>query len=92
MIIDGSLAYQKNVWQSVNPSHLISVVDPGYLPKTPNNIQNHLKLGFDDIIEIKEPIVHAEILVPHKYIGPIIKLCNEKRGKEVKFNYQGNRH
>ena len=38
---------------STTESNLISVVDPGYQPQTPFNIHNHLKLGFDDIIEIK---------------------------------------
>ena len=47
MIIVCSLADQKNICQSVNASHLISVVDPGYQPETPHNIHNHLKLGFD---------------------------------------------
>ena len=54
MIIVCSLADQKSICQSVNASHLVSVVDPGYQPDTPHNIQNHLKLGFDDIIEIKD--------------------------------------
>jgi len=52
MIVVCSLADQRNVCESVNASHLISVVDPGYLPDTPNNIKKHLKLSFDDIIEI----------------------------------------
>jgi predicted protein tyrosine phosphatase len=52
MIIVCSLADQKSVCLSVNASHLISVVDPGYEPETPHSVKNHLKLGFDDIVEI----------------------------------------
>jgi len=52
MIIVCSLADQKSVCLSVNASHLISVVDPGYEPETPHTVKNHLKLGFDDIIDI----------------------------------------
>ena len=36
----------------MNPSHVISVIDPGYAPETPPGVSNHLKLGFDDIIEV----------------------------------------
>ena len=53
MIIVSSLKDFSNVCESVNPSHLISVIDPGFEPKTPSNINKHLKLGFDDIVEIK---------------------------------------
>ena len=52
MIIVCSLPDHRNVCESVNASHLISVVDPGYEPETPYTVKNHLKLGFDDIINI----------------------------------------
>ena len=59
MIIVSSLKDFSNICESVNPSHLISVIDPGFEPKTPPNIKKHLKLGFDDIIEIKnENFIH----------------------------------
>ena len=54
MIIVCSLKDLENVCESVKPSHVISVIDPGYAPKTPSGVKNHLKLGFDDIIEINE--------------------------------------
>ena len=56
MIIVCSLSDHKHVCNSVEADHLISVIDPGYEPKTPTNIKYHLKLGFDDIIEINETI------------------------------------
>lgn len=54
MIIVSSLKDFADVCESINPSHLISVIDPGFEPETPTNLNKHLKLGFDDIVEIKE--------------------------------------
>lgn len=34
----------------------------------------------NDIEEIREPIVEANILVPQDYLGNVITLCVEKRG------------
>lgn len=39
------------------------------------------------ISEIREPIIDATILVPKKYIGAVITLCEEKRGEQREFNY-----
>jgi GTP-binding protein LepA len=39
--------------------------------------------------EIREPIVHADILVPQEYLGAVITLCIEKRGVQVKIQYHG---
>ncbi|MEO2281829.1 translation elongation factor 4 [Pseudoalteromonas pernae] len=44
----------------------------------------------NDIIEIREPIVEANILVPQEYLGNVITLCIEKRGMQTKMNYHGN--
>ena len=52
MIIVCSLSDLSNVCESVQPKYLISVIDPGYAPETPKGVKNHLRLGFDDIIEI----------------------------------------
>ena len=52
MIVVCSLKDLETVCESIKPSHLISVIDPGYAPKTPKNVGKHLKLGFDDILEI----------------------------------------
>ncbi|HBQ44214.1 MAG TPA: elongation factor 4 [Thiomicrospira sp.] len=40
--------------------------------------------------EIREPIVEANILVPNEYVGPVMKLCLEKRGVQKNMNYAGN--
>ena len=52
MIIVCSLNDLPNVCESIPPKYLVSVIDPGYAPETPKSVKNHLKLGFDDIIEI----------------------------------------
>ena len=52
MIIVCSLNDLVDVCDSIKPKYLISVIDPGYEPETPKNVQKHLKLGFDDIIKI----------------------------------------
>ena len=52
MIVVCSLKDLDSVCESINPSHVISVIDPGFAPKTPKGVENHLKLGFDDIINI----------------------------------------
>ena len=44
----------------------------------------------NDILEIREPIVEANILVPQEYLGNVITLCIEKRGVQTKMNYHGN--
>jgi len=41
------------------------------------------------IDEIREPIIRANILTPEEYIGNIIKLCEEKRGRQIGISYLG---
>lgn len=38
---------------------------------------------------IEEPYVRVTIFVPQAYIGPILELCQEKRGIQKEFNYIG---
>ncbi len=38
---------------------------------------------------IEEPFVNTTILVPSKYIGNILELCQERRGVQKKFDYIG---
>ncbi|MCF6253317.1 MAG: translation elongation factor 4 [Thiomicrorhabdus sp.] len=39
--------------------------------------------------EIREPIIHASILVPNEYVGSVMKLCIEKRGVQKDMQYSG---
>ncbi len=41
------------------------------------------------IMEMREPIVEANILVPQEYLGNVITLCIEKRGVQTKLLYLG---
>jgi len=54
MIYVCSLNDVESICLSIKPKYLISVIDPGYVPETPKGILNHLKLGFDDIVEVSE--------------------------------------
>lgn len=54
------------------------------------NIDNPAKLPAPDkILEIREPVIRADILVPPDYIGNVIALCIEKRGEQKKMHYLG---
>lgn len=39
--------------------------------------------------EIREPIITATIFLPQDYLGPVITLCNQKRGSQVDMHYHG---
>ena len=43
----------------------------------------------NDIAELREPIITANILVPEKHVGAVIKLCIEKRGTQKQMRYLG---
>ena len=40
---------------------------------------------------IQEPWIKATIFVPDEHLGPILTLCNERRGQQVELTYVGNR-
>jgi GTP-binding protein LepA len=39
--------------------------------------------------EIREPIITATILMPSEYVGPVMTLCNGKRGVQKNMQYMG---
>jgi len=41
------------------------------------------------IEEIREPIIRATIIMPQEYVGPVMTLCEQKRGVQVNMNYVG---
>ena len=54
------------------------------------SLDNPAKLPpVNQVDEIREPIIRANILTPEAYIGNIIKLCEEKRGSQIALNYLG---
>ncbi len=61
----------------LNSGEIIRIENPSKLPD----------LG--KIAEIREPIITATIFVPQDYLGPVITLCNQKRGNQVDMHYHG---
>jgi len=54
-------------------------------------VDNPAKLpAVNDIDEIREPIILANILLPPEHVGAVLKLCNDKRGTQKKMLYLGN--
>ena len=53
------------------------VENPSALPET------------SKIKTILEPIARANILVPDTYIGSVMKLCNDRRGRQINLRYVG---
>jgi len=54
------------------------------------HVDNPSKLPpVNEIDELREPIITANILVPEKYVGNVIKLCVEKRGSQKQMRYLG---
>lgn len=43
----------------------------------------------NELSEIREPIIRANILMPQDYVGEVIKLCIEKRGVQTNMQYMG---
>ena len=43
----------------------------------------------NEIVEIREPIIDANILVPQDYLGAVMTLCVEKRGIQKNMQYMG---
>ncbi|HET8610955.1 MAG TPA: translation elongation factor 4 [Burkholderiales bacterium] len=53
-------------------------------------IENPSKLpDASSVDEIREPIITASILVPQDYVGPVMTLCNSKRGMQRNMQYLG---
>jgi len=43
------------------------------------------------INHIEEPWIKATILVPDEYLGSVLKLCEDRRGRQIELTYAGNR-
>jgi GTP-binding protein LepA len=53
-------------------------------------VDNPAKLpASNELAEIREPIIIANILVPPDHVGAVLKLCNDKRGTQKKMLYLG---
>ena len=43
------------------------------------------------IDRIEEPWIKATILVPDEYLGSVLKLCEDRRGRQIELTYAGSR-
>jgi len=68
-----SVVYQVDTKSGVK----VSVQSPSKLPKV------------QDIEHINEPIAKVTLHTPEAYVGPLLKLCEDRRGKQVGFEYAG---
>ena len=56
------------------------------------NLHNPSSLPDPTLIKrIEEPWIKATVITPDQYLGPIIKLCQDKRGTQTNLSYSGNR-
>jgi GTP-binding protein LepA len=59
---------------------------------TMREIHNPVDMPDPSRIEhIEEPWIKATIMVPDEYLGSILQLCEDRRGKQVELTYVGNR-
>ncbi|MBL8436253.1 MAG: elongation factor 4 [Zoogloea sp.] len=57
---------------------------------TVEQVSNPSKLpDLSKVEEVREPIIKAVIFLPQEYVGPVITLCNQKRGAQVDMLYHG---
>jgi GTP-binding protein LepA len=53
-------------------------------------VDNPTKLpAVNHIVEIREPIIRANLLLPPEHLGAVIGLCSEKRGTQKRMQYLG---
>jgi GTP-binding protein LepA len=53
-------------------------------------LENPAKMpAANKVSEVREPIIQADMLVPQDYVGAVIGLCEEKRGRQIGMHYLG---
>ena len=57
--------------------HIIEIDNPAHLPPS------------GDIATIEEPYIRSSIHVPQDYVGPVMKLCQDRRGEQQSLDYAG---
>jgi GTP-binding protein LepA len=57
---------------------------------TVQQIENPSRLpDMSRIEEIREPVINVNLLMPQNYVGPVMTLCNGKRGIQKNMQYMG---
>ncbi len=57
-------------------------------------VELHNPADMPDVVKIDhidEPWIRASILVPDDYLGAVLKLCEDRRGRQVNLSYAGSR-
>jgi GTP-binding protein LepA len=57
-------------------------------------IEMHNPADMPDVVKIdhiEEPWIEATILVPDEYLGAVLKLCQDRRGRQKQLTYAGSR-
>ena len=57
-------------------------------------IEMHNPADMPDVVKIErieEPWIKASILVPDDYMGAVLKLCEDRRGRQLNMSYAGSR-
>ncbi|MBN2340686.1 MAG: elongation factor 4 [Deltaproteobacteria bacterium] len=57
--------------------HIIEIDNPAHLPPA------------GDIAKIEEPYIKTSIHVPQDFVGPVMKLCQDRRGEQQSLEYAG---
>ncbi len=60
---------------TTNKGDIVMVDNPARLP------------GIQDIQRIEEPMITASLITPEQYVGPLIALCQERRGIQKEITY-----
>jgi GTP-binding protein LepA len=59
-----------------------------------SKIEMHNPADMPDVVKIdhiEEPWIQATILVPDEYLGSVLKLCQDRRGRQKQLTYAGSR-
>ena len=61
----------------LNNGDVVSIESPSRMP------------DIGSIQEVREPIVNVTLFMPQEYVGPVMTLCNQKRGNQLDMSYHG---
>jgi len=61
----------------LNDDQVINIESPSRMPEVAK------------IREVREPMVHVTLFMPQDYVGPVMTLCNQKRGVQLDMSYHG---
>jgi GTP-binding protein LepA len=61
----------------LNDGEIMNIESPSRMPEVAK------------IREVREPMVHVTLFMPQDYVGPVMTLCNQKRGVQLDMTYHG---